>query len=172
MGNRQQLSPRGAVFVGSIAVLCGVFPILVGLGILTPSPGPDPPPPPWVPVAAGIMFVLAGLAVILDFGVAGGVGPDGDFRPGTPLAIRGANLLLGLGIVGLMTAVFGWIAFGSGPRTFSTTLALPFGVWRNPHASEMMGRVTFGIGTSLLATMFLACGVVGIHRFVRAWRGR
>lgn len=172
MGNRQQLSPRGAVFVGGIAILCGVFPILVGLGILTPSPGADPPPPGWVPVAAGVMFILAGVAVILDYGVAGGVGPDGDFRPGTPLAIRGANLLLGLGIVGLMTAEFGWIAFGRGPRTFSSTLVLPFGVWRTPHANEVTGRVVFGIGATLLAAMFLACGIVGIHRFVRAWRGR
>lgn len=170
--SKQQLSPAGSVLVGSVFVVAGLFPILLGLGMLTPSPSSNPPPPTWVAMAAGLMFVLAGLAVILDYGIAGGLGPDGDFHPGTPLMIRGANLLLGLGIVGLMTAVFGWIAFGSGPRTFSSTLSLPFGIWQNPHASERMGRAVFGLGATLFAAMFLACGWVGVHRFVRLWRGR
>src|SRR5690349_1556094 len=124
-----QLSPRGAALMGSVFILFGVFPILIGAGVITPSTPGEPPPPGWVPAAAGLMFVLAGLAVILDYGIAGGVGSDGDLLPGTPLAIRGANLLLGLGIVGLMAAVFGWVAVGSGPRTFSTTIALPFFWW-------------------------------------------
>jgi hypothetical protein len=75
-----------------------------------------------------------------------------------------------MGIVGLMTSVFGWVAFGSGPRAFSSTIAIPF-LWRyNPHSSEITGRLVFGLGTGLLGLMFGACGVVGVRRFVRAWR--
>jgi hypothetical protein len=165
-----QLSPRGAVLVGSFAILCGVFPILIGLGVLTPTPPDGPPTPGWVAVAAGLMFVFAGVAIVLDYGVAGGVGPDGDLKPGTPLVIRGANLLLGMGIVGLMTAVAGWVAFGTGPRRFSSTVSLPFYSSHNPASSELTGRVVFGAGAVLMAAMFVACGVVGVRRFVRAWR--
>jgi hypothetical protein len=168
--DNRQLTPRGAVLVGSACLVCGIFPILFGLGIVTPPPGADPPPPGWVGLAAGLMFVLAGLAVILDYGIGGGVGPDGDLKPGTPLSIRGANLLLGLGIVGLMTAVAGWVAFGPGPRTFSSTIALPFYGSHNRDAGEMTGRFVFGMGTVLLALMFVACGVSGVRRFIRAWR--
>ena len=168
--DNRQLSPGGAVVMGGGFVVCGLFPILFGLGVLTPAPTSDPPPPGWVAIAAGLMFVLAGIDVIVDYGIAGGVEPDGDFKPGTPLTIRGANLLLGMGIVGLMTAVFGWVAFGSGPRTFSSTIAIPFWWHHNPHSGEMSGRLAFGFVTILLAMMFVTCGVVGIRRFVRAWR--
>jgi hypothetical protein len=151
--DNRQLTPRGAVLVGSACLVCGIFPILFGLG-----------------VAAGLMFVLAGLAVILDYGVGPGVGPDGDLKPGTPLSIRGANLLLGLGIVGLMTAVVGWVAFGPGPRTFSSTITLPFYGSHNRGAGEMTGRFLFGIGAVLLGVMFVTCGIAGVRRFIRAWR--
>jgi hypothetical protein len=121
--------------MGIVFVLAGSPPILIGAGVITPI-GADPTLPPWVPICAGLMFVVAGLTIVLDFAIAGGVGPDGDLRLGTPFAIRVANFLCGMTIVGLMTSVFGWVAFGSGPRRFSTTLSLPFlaqswvGSWR------------------------------------------
>jgi len=172
MGNEQQLSPGGAVAFGLLFVVCGLFPIAIGLGIVTPSPVDPAAPPGWVPVAAGLLFVFAGAAVILDYGVAGGVAPDGDLVPGTPFWIRTANLVLGLAIVGMMAAVFGWVAFGRGPRAFSTTLAVPFFMRHNPHSGELSGRIAFGFGTILLVAMFLACGVVGVQRLARAWRAR
>ena len=116
------------------------------------------------------MFVLAGLDVILDYGIAGGPGADGDLKPGTPLAIRGMNLLLGMGIVGLMTAVTGWVAFGRGPQQFSSTITLPFYSSHNAASSELTGRLVFGTGAVLMAAMFVACGLVGVRRFVRACR--
>ena len=96
MAANNQLSPRGAVAMGLAFVACGIFPILIGVGVIAPSPGDAPG---WVATAAGVMFICAGAAVILDYGIAGGVGADGDFKPGTPLWIRGANLALGLAIV-------------------------------------------------------------------------
>ena len=157
--------------MGLVFIAAGIVPMLFGLGVITPpTPADGTPTPAWIGTGAGLMFVLAGLAVILDYGIAGGVGPDGDLKPGTPLAIRGINLLLGMSIVGLLTAISGWVAFGPGPRTFSSTIVLPF-MWRhNPHASEMGGRIAFGFGTLLMALMFVLCGVVGVRRFMRAWR--
>jgi hypothetical protein len=113
------------------------------------------------------MFGVAGLVIILDYGVAGGVGPDGDFKPGTPFAIRAANLVLGMTILGLLVAVFGWVSFGSGPRRFSSTLWLPF-MTRQWASSELSGRIVFGAGTLLMVVMFVGCTYVGIERLLRA----
>jgi hypothetical protein len=44
--------------------------------------------PPWVGIVAGLAFVLGGLAMIVGYGVAGGVAPDGDLPPGTPTVVR------------------------------------------------------------------------------------
>jgi hypothetical protein len=161
-----QLSKRGAVVVGLLATACGLPPILIGSGVLAPNPA-DPNTPAWVAICAGLLFVVAGLAIILDYGIAGGMGPDGDFRPGTPFAIRLANFLLGMTIVGLMVAVFGWVAFGSGPRRFSSTISMPF-VNQRWASGELSGRVVFGGATMLMAAMWVCCTLVGIERLRRA----
>ncbi len=158
-----QLSRRGAAAMGAAFIGVGIFPILIGLGIIQPT---ERDAPAWVAAAAGVMFVCAGLSIVVDFAIADGVGPDGDFKPGTPTAIRAANLVLGLAIVGLMASVSGWIAFGPGPRRFTSTLTLPF--WPIRWQSEgIMGRVGFGVATVLLAVMFVACGVSGVARLRR-----
>jgi hypothetical protein len=162
-----QLSPLGALLVGFIFIVCGMPAILIGSGVLTRA---DPATPAWVTVCVGLLFVVAGLTVILDYDVARGVGPDGDLPPGTPFAIRVANFALGMTIVGLMTTVFGWVAFGSGPRRFSAAMSLPF-VTRQWVSSEMSGRVAFGAATVLMALMFICCTVLGIERLWRAHKG-
>jgi len=145
------------------------MPILIGAGVVHAAPVASPPPA-WVPIAAGLVFVCGGLAVMLDYGIAGGVGADGDFRPGTPMAVRVLNLVLGLLIVGLMTAIFGWVAFGRGPRAFTTVVSLPFAStrWRS---GEMSGRIAFGAATVLMTLMFVACGVSGVRRLLKFKRG-
>jgi hypothetical protein len=154
-----------------VFVLVGLIPILVGLGVFPP---PSPPQaPPWVIVCTGLTFVLAGLAVVVDYGIAAAMGdalgPDGDFPAGTPFAIRLANYVLGLGIVGSMVSIFGWVAFGRGERHFSTTIAVPFVAWHSA-SGEMSGRIAFGAATVLLGVMFVVCGVVGVQRLMRARR--
>jgi hypothetical protein len=152
--------------MGLLFMACGVPPILIGLGILTPSPA-DGTTPAWIATCAGLVFVLGGLAIILDYAIAGGVGPDGELVPGTPLSVRIANLLFGLAIVGCLTALFGWVAFGPGPRHFSSSLSLPF-ISAGWASGDTTGCIAFGAGTVLLALMFLACSVVGVRRLVRA----
>ena len=155
----------GAVFIAS-----GVFPILVGAGII---PRGDADAPAWVIGAAGATFVSAGLAVVLDYAIAGGVGPDNDLLPGTRTSVRVANLILGLTIVGLMTAIAGWIAFGRGPRHFTTTLIVPFLPVSQKWASgEWPGRIAFGTASVLMAAMFVACALSGVRRIAQSRRGR
>jgi hypothetical protein len=170
MADTRQLTPFGAAAMGAVFIAAGVFPILVGAGVI---PRGDADAPAWVIGAAGAMFVCAGLAVLLDYGIAGGVGPDNDLRPGTPTSIRVANLILGLTIVGLMTVVAGWIAFGRGSRHFTTTLIVPFlPVSRTWASGEWPGRVAFGTGSVLMAAMFVACAVSGVRRIAQSRRGR
>lgn len=171
MGPSQQLSPRGAVIMGLLFIACGAFPILIGLGVITPSNVGRDPAPAWVIVATGLAFVSAGLAMILDYAVAGGVGADGDLKPGTPLVIRAANLLLGMMIVGLMLAIFGWIAFAPGPRHFSTSVSLPF-ISQRWQSNDLTGRIAFGFGTLLFAVLFVGGSIAGVRRLVNAIRSR
>jgi hypothetical protein len=166
MAGEQQLSRGGAMAMGLVFLAAGIMPLLIGAGVVHPAESGSPPPA-WVAFAAGLLFVCAGVTIFVDYGIAGGVGPDGDLVPGTPFAVRAANLVLGLFIVGLMTALFGWVAFGSGPRQFSSTITLPF--WQSHGRSgELSGRIAFGIVTVLMALMFVACGIVGLRRLNRA----
>ena len=156
--------------MGGVFIASGVIPILVAAGLI---PRGDADAPAWVIGAAGAMFVSAGLAVILDYGIAGGVGPDNDLLPGTRTSVRIANLILGLTIIGLMTVVAGWIAFGRGPRHFTTTLIVPFLPASQRWASgEWPGRVAFGTGSVLMAAMFVACAASGVRRIAQSRRGR
>jgi hypothetical protein len=116
--------------------------------------------------------VAAGLAIVIDYAIAGGMAPDGDLPVGTPPAIRAANLALGLTILGLMTAVFGWVGFGPGPRRFTATFSVPFlPAIVTERSNEMLGRMVFGGTTVLLALMFTLCAVVGVARLRRARGG-
>jgi hypothetical protein len=158
-----QLSPGGAVAMGTLFIVCGIPPILIGFGAIAPA---SHDAPGWVAAAVGLMFSCAGAAIIVDYGLAGGVDPAGDFKPGTPLSMRVANLALGLAIVGLMASVFGWVAFGPGPRRFTSTLTLPFMPmrWRS---GEWTGRAAFGAFSILLGVMFVVCAVSGVQRLRR-----
>jgi hypothetical protein len=110
------------------------------------------------------MFVAAGLAIVLDYAIAGGMGPDGDLRPGTPTAIRAANLALGLTVLGMMATVFGWVGFAAGPRQFSTTISLPFLPTMARWGDDAFGRVIFGGGAVLMGVMWTAWAIFGVRR--------
>jgi hypothetical protein len=166
MAGSKPLTRRGALGVGLLFIACGAIPILMGLGVIEPSRSDAPP---WIAVAAGLVFVCGGLAVILDYAIVGGVDVSGDLPVGTPLALRIANFLLGLSIVGLMLAMSGWIAFGPGERRFSSTISLPF-VWGRRGSGEVSGRIAFGVGTVMIAVMFVAFGISGVRRLIRASR--
>jgi hypothetical protein len=167
----QQLSPRQSVAMGALFIFCGLIPILMATGVITPDgPTNGPPPPTWVPFCAGLMFVIAGVLVMIDFGLAR-PGPDGQLPPDTPLPIQIASLVLALFLIALFAAVVGWVAFGPGPRAFTTTLSMPF-FTKQYQGGELPGRIAFGFGTVMLVMMFCASGVIGTRRLWREWRAR
>jgi len=162
----QQVSPREAVVVGLLFIGAGVAIVLAGLGIIPIKAAPDVQDSPWVIVCAGATFVFGGAALILDFAIVGGTGPDGDLPAGTPLAIRLVQYLLGLGVVAMLTAICTWIAIGRGHRHFSTTISLPFIAW-HPASDETIGRFMFGSAAMLLWLILIGFGFVGLRRIIR-----
>jgi hypothetical protein len=137
--------------------------ILIAVGVVgTPKPGDAPP---WVGVMAGLVVVLAGLAVIVGYGVASGVAPDGDLAADTPLGIRAVQYVLGLGIAVGLAVIATWVAFGPGPREFTATSSVGTRV-----VGEMSGRVVFGVGAVLRWLFTVMVGVVSLRRLRRARR--
>ena len=148
-------SPRAAVVYRLICAAAGVGFILGAFGILptTPSPGV----PMWLAGCAGLCFVLMGAVLIVSFAIAPGRGPDGGMAPCTSFAVRVINYFLGLGLVGSITAVFTWIAFGPGERGFSSGVSLPFLAVHGP-SGETVGRIMFGIGAVLMWLFLVSAG--------------
>jgi hypothetical protein len=150
MNPDKPLSPKKAVIVGVLVIACGIGPILGALELI-PYPL-TPGTPVWVGVSAGMLFVLAGVAVINGYGSTGVRHPF-------------VQNVLGLSICVLFAAVFGWVALGPGERNFSSTVELPF--WRSSgRGSEWIGRTMFGIG----ALMAVAIAVVAAIAAVRTRR--
>ena len=112
--NAKQLSPRSAIAVGILFMFCGAIPVLAGLGLVRAHSAPGVQP--WVVIAAGSVFILAGLAVINGYAVAGGSQADGSLPADAPFIARLIQYVLGLAIVGLLFAVFAWVSFGPGER--------------------------------------------------------
>lgn len=143
---------RQLVVVGTACALGGILILLLAAGVV--GDPRDVHAPRCVVGAAGLAFVLAGIAVAT--GPAGG----GSAAASPPVTWRGS--LLGGAIVGLMAVVPNWIAFGPGERRFGGMLGVPFLAvsWA---VSETVGRVAFGIAAVLLNAVFAWIVVRGIR---------
>ncbi len=160
MATSSQLSPGGAVAIGLACCATGAFVVLLVLGAFGEPPIQDTPA--WIGVCVALVFVLGGLALIVGYAVAGGVAPDGDLPPGTPLGVRLLQYLLGLGITTSMALIGSWVAFGPGVRHFTGGGSFGRGV-----VNEMVGRVAFGFGAILAWAVLVVLGVVGFGRLRR-----
>jgi len=160
MDQTTQLSPRGAIALGLLVIAMGSLFIMLALGVIHPQGATADQTPPWIGVAAGLIFVFGGVALILGYAIAGGVSPDGDLLPGTPWGIRLTQFLLALAITGAMAAIASWVAFGPGPRAFSMTGSFAGAA----PASQWLGRAAFGFGAVLLYLFIAVFAVVGIRR--------
>ena len=168
MGDSQQLSRPAAIVVGTLTIACGAIPlVLIARGDVRPSTPSDAPT--WLGVAIALVFVFAGFSVIFDYVIGHGRQSDGGFLPDTPAYIRALDTLIGLGILGLMAAIFGWVAFGRGPRAFSTFVAIPF-LAVGSRAGELSGRIAFGVFAVLWVMLFMAFGVSAVRRIRRTVR--
>ena len=150
-------SPRTAVILSLLLFGCGLAPILAGLEVI-PLRLTDGTPA-WVGIAAGMVFVLAGMAMV-NLYVFGGKDFD---TAASPLAYT-TQQLLGFSICALFAAIGGWIAFGSGERNFSTSIDLPFWQSGGP-GDQTFGRAFFGFGA-------LTSGAVALYALFCAVRRR
>lgn len=167
--SQRQLSPNGAFAASLLFAFSGGYIVLRSLGML--PPGPDPRIPAWVATVAGLMFIFAGISILNGSVIAGGAGPDGDLRPGTPFAVRLIQYLLGLSVCGALSALFLWTAFGPGERKFSMTLSLPFLTGR-AGSNETLGRMVFGAGALMIVAISTALAVRGARRLRTSRRRR
>jgi hypothetical protein len=158
-----QITPRGAVVFGLLFIVCGMLPVLGGLGVINVRPAPGVTQ--WVVVAAGALFILGGLAIINGYALWGAPSADGDLPAGAPFAAKVVQFLLGMSMVGVIFAVFAWIAFGPGERHFSISLGIP-GLWTDGQGSERTGRVVFGAVTVLIGLFFVAATMKGARRLL------
>lgn len=169
MDARNQLSPTAAVVIGGIFIALGTVMCLASVGVLPLTMSQDGTDAHWVGVCIGLMFALAGGAIVLDYAIAGGTDANGNLLPGTPYAMRVLQYVLGFGIMACMTATFSWVAFGSGPRHFSGGFAVPFLAVGGP-VGETGGRIAFGAAAVVMWGVLIAVAVGGVRRLVRDWR--
>jgi hypothetical protein len=116
-----------------------MVPIFNGFGLSSYTPMPDTPG--WIEVAAGLMFVLFGVAALLPTVVAGRYEIDGYFWVARSRYLRVAYATLGPTVLTLMTTIAAWVAFGPGIRHFSRT------------TDESAGRDGFAIAAVLFAVL-------------------
>jgi hypothetical protein len=150
--------------MGLLFIAFACLPIAAALGVLGRRPDDAPP---WVLVATGLVFALAGCAIIVGYAVAPAVGPDGQLDPSTPFGVQVLQFLLGIGFVISLVSVFAWVAFGGGPRNFTSSVSLPIGT-RVSHGDERSGRIAFGVAAILGGLMAVATIVWGVKLFTKA----
>jgi hypothetical protein len=149
-------APKGAILIGVIATLMGLFVVGVGCGLIAPRPLRAHEAPPWLLVVLGTMFALGGIALVigqLRGDLAGRIQPPsgGGSRLGGFL-----RLALGLFMLGGFAVLASWAAFGSGPRAFRVNLPLLGG--------ETSGRMVFGIAAAVVWTLLLAALIAAVRR--------
>jgi hypothetical protein len=114
----------------------GAFVVLAALGII-PASEESFNAPRWVVGLMGLVFMAAGMAVLVNY-----AGSTGFLSPS--LRKMGANFLIAVLLSGF-GLVFSWIAFGPGPREFSGGVSLLFIQVRGLTGGELVGRVVFGV---------------------------
>jgi hypothetical protein len=151
---------KGALVIGLIAAAIGLTFTSMAAGVL-PIPGgrASIQGPVWLLFCGGLVFLFAGLAVVIQF--LGGAGQSGDLPAGAPLWLRTAHYLAGLVVVASLAAIGTWIAIGSGPRSF--TMSTPF---FSGESSEWLGRAVFGFGAALVWLFLIAFAISGIRRLL------
>ena len=138
----------GLLAIGAIGVAGGLYLALSGVGFV-PLPsrlhGPN-----WLAVAAGLIFLAAGLSVLVRGWIAV---PDNqaNLPAGTPVALVAVQWLAAFTIMAGLASIGTWVAFGAGTRQFS--MSLPF----TGSIGETIGRTAFAIGA--IITWLMAAGV-------------
>jgi hypothetical protein len=149
-------SRRTAVVVGSAVALAGAF--IVAVSIFGGAEKFEAPR--WVVGACGGAFLVFGgwTAAVYGRGYDPSRSPETLPSPWIQLAVLVPGLLV-------FAAPFHWIAFGPGPRHFSTSVSIPFLSTRTG-SGETVGRILFGVGAVLIDAII----IVSVIRLVREGR--
>lgn len=149
--NSKQLSQKQVWFFGSIFIFAGLMIILLALGVIRADPSTIHAPM-WIIVCAGLVFLLGGVAVINGY------------------AFSSPNLIisdiLGMSIVGIMTLICGWIAFGPGERHFTSTSSFLFSK-TTTSGNSGQGRFVFGFAFFLMLIFFIYGTMSSIKKYLK-----
>jgi hypothetical protein len=149
----KEIGRSGAIALGVVVALTGVA--VVGAAFLAKPEGFHSPR--WVVACAGAAFLFFGGWTVALY--ASGYDPN---RPRETLPSARIQLAVLVPALLFFAAPFHWVAFGPGPRAFSSSFSLPF-LSVGGRAAELPGRVMFGIG-SLLIDAILAAAVIRLVR--------
>src|SRR5690242_14903115 len=154
MANQSAVSPGMAWAIGALFGVVGTVPFLQEGGWLPVPMGAEGSR--WLLVCAGALFLAGWLAIVMQYGLQ---------RRTYARAVL--QYFLFLVITGSMTALAGWVAFGSGERRFRTNV--PF---LSRQAATTLGRVGFGFATLLMFGMFVLFAVLGGHQLLKKFHSR
>jgi hypothetical protein len=154
MQAEREMSRGGAVALGAVVALVGIAIIAVGLF----APAGKFEAPRWVVMSAGgAFFLFGGWTAVLYAAGFDPKNPDATMPP--PLV----QLAVFLPAFLCLAAPFHWVAFGPGPRAFSTSVSLPFtSASRVSHG--WTGRAAFGAGAILMDVMVVALVVSVVNK--------
>ena len=135
MSTTAELTPRARLVFGLGAMVAGLAPMALGMGLIAPKPG-SMRAPEWVVFLAGCTFFLAGWLILL---------PESWVR---------TRSLLGVVLLSGFAAVFDWVSFGPGERYFSGGLSIgPLS--SSGSSSDLTGRIAFGIAGASMSLLAL-----------------
>jgi hypothetical protein len=138
-----------AVLLAMFCIGFGMIPIMSGFGLSSYKLMLDTPG--WIEVAAGLVFVLFGVAAILPSVVAGRYRTDGLFWIARSRYCHVVYVVLGPCVLALMTTIAAWVAFGPGIRHFSRT------------TDQNAGRSGFAVAAVFFAVLGIRWTIVGVR---------
>ena len=158
MNRQQPASPRTTFVCGLLAVAMGLFLLLVGLGVVPMEPRAGDGPL-WIATAAGIAFMLAGISVAV--GAIHGVSETGELPKDTGWWMRLFYYVIGRGDRRLRSPAS---ARGSPSVRARAPSAAPACSCCRAEASDMVGRIVFGLGAVLTWLVTIAIAVSGARK--------
>lgn len=158
MSAQEQASPGQMRFIGIAVLGAGVYFMLVGSGLL-PVPGGrgNLHGPLWIALLIGLVFFLAGVAVLVQ---SAGRSPTGDLPPDAPFWMRAVQYLIGVTMFAGFAILGSWVAFFGDPRYFSSNVPfLGSIVW--------FVRAMFGFGALICWLGTIGFAVAGARKLMR-----
>lgn len=164
----RDIQPLTGILMGGGFLVGGLVIVFIALDWIRVDPD-SIHAPRWVLGLVGGMFALPGVGA-LYYGIVNGLTPDSARARERSDEDRFSVVgwLLGLVMVGGMTAVASWVAFGPGEREFSGGIGVGGVGVHGSGGSELLGRGVFGIG-AVLCGLFTLWGLVyGLRRLRHA----